>query len=304
MLQATKSGCTYGLGGGAGVGGTGDTQLVHNTVSMNNIYHLWKPNSMVYQVGSDNTFQNDMYNGSTGTAVIAGINATPTYAAGNGWASESNGAYALAAGTPGYDGAVRIPNFNDSFVGNAPDVGAAEAGAPAMKFGLAAADSTAASPVTVITVTDPLLLNPALRPANVTMAVRAQSASYPTSGTPTSTTTTTTTTTSTSSGSASTATGSTPISLTMDSSSYTVSVGQSVSFTVRLIGNGSTPTGSVAFKAGSTLISGCESIAAVNAVATCTTTALSSGSYSITGTYSGDSTYATGLAGPITETVK
>src|SRR5207253_2221781 len=152
-----------GLGGGAGVGGTGDTQLVHNTVSMNNIYHLWKPNSMVYQVAGDNTFQNDMYNGSTGTAVISGINAAPTYAAGNGWQSEDGGAYALAAGTPGYDGGVRIANFNDSFVGSAPDVGAAEAGAPAMKFGVAAGDSTSSSPVNVAPTTDPLL-NPVARP--------------------------------------------------------------------------------------------------------------------------------------------
>jgi len=90
----------------------------------------------------------------------------------------------------------------------------------------------------------------------------------------------------------------------MDSSSYTVSVGQSVTFTVRLIGNGSMPTGNVAFKAGGTLISGCESNAAMNGVATCTTTALSSGSYQITGNYSGDSTYGAGIAGPITQTVK
>src|SRR5207249_1584129 len=66
MLQATQPGCSNGLGGGVGVGGTGNTQLVHNTISMNNIYHLWKPNSMVYQVGGDNTFQNDMFNGSAG----------------------------------------------------------------------------------------------------------------------------------------------------------------------------------------------------------------------------------------------
>jgi hypothetical protein len=45
MLQATQAGASYGLGGGAGGGGTGSTQLINNTVSMNNIYHLWKPNS-------------------------------------------------------------------------------------------------------------------------------------------------------------------------------------------------------------------------------------------------------------------
>src|SRR5258705_137164 len=135
MLQAQQSGCSNGLGGGAGVGGTGNTQLINNTMSMNNIYHLWKPNSAVYQVGVNNLFQNDMYNGNPGTAITSGINATPAYASGNGWSSEANGAYALASGTPGFDGAVRIPNFNDSFVGAAPHVGAAEAGRPASKLG-------------------------------------------------------------------------------------------------------------------------------------------------------------------------
>jgi len=129
MLQAQQSGCSYGLGGAAGVGGTGNDQLIHNTVSMNNIYHLWKPNSMVYQAGTDNTFQNDMYNGSTGTAVVSGINATPQYLAGNGWQSGDGGMYQLAPGTPGYDQGARIANFNDNFLGTAPDVGAAESGA-------------------------------------------------------------------------------------------------------------------------------------------------------------------------------
>lgn len=90
----------------------------------------------------------------------------------------------------------------------------------------------------------------------------------------------------------------------MDSSSYTVSVGQSVTFTVRLIGNGATPTGTVVFKANDLVISDCASIAAANGQALCTTTALAAGSYRITGTYSGDSTYTNGVAGPITQTVK
>ena len=142
MLQATQSGCSYGLGGGAGIGGTGSTQLVNNTVSMNNIYHLFKQGGALYQVGVNNTFQNDMFDGTYGAAIVNGINAAPVYAAGNGWQSESGGQYALASGTPGYDQGVRIPNFNDAFVGAAPDVGAAEAGAPAMRFGLAAASSS------------------------------------------------------------------------------------------------------------------------------------------------------------------
>jgi hypothetical protein len=300
MLQAQQSGCSYGLGGGAGIGGTGSSQLVNNTFSMNNIYHLWKPNSAFYQVGGGNLFQNDMFNGSAGAAEINGINATPSYAAGNGWSSESSGAYALASGTPGYDTAVRIPNFNDAFVGAGPDVGAAEAGAGSMKFGIAAADSSSSSgssqPITIITVTDPIL-NPLARPAGVRTTVRTAStgAPEPTSTTPAPVPQSTTGTTSP---------GSTPISLTMDSSSYTVAVGQSVTFTVRLIGNGSTPTGTVVFKANDAVISNCASIQASAGQALCTTTALSAGSYRVTGTYSGDSTYTSGIAGPITQTVR
>jgi len=100
-----------------------------------------------------------------------------------------------------------------------------------------------------------------------------------------------------------TPTGSAPVSLTIDSSSYTVAVGQSVSFTVRLLGTPA-PSGTVAFKAGDTVISNCGAVAASNGQATCTTTALAVGTYQITGTYSGDSTYSAGIAGPITQTVK
>jgi hypothetical protein len=161
MLQATVAGSSYGLGGGAGVGGTGSTQLVHNTISMNNIYHLWKPNSAVYQVGADNTFQFDMFNGSMGTAVVSGINATPQYAAGNGWQSEAGGQYQLAANTPGYHQGVRIPNFNDDTA--TPDVGAHQSGAAAMKFGIAASTGTSggtATPPPVVVTPPPVVVTP------------------------------------------------------------------------------------------------------------------------------------------------
>jgi len=44
--------------------------------------------------------------------------------------------YQLAPTSRGYDTAVRLPNFNDSFTGAGPDVGAHEAGMPAMRFGV------------------------------------------------------------------------------------------------------------------------------------------------------------------------
>ena len=145
MLQATQAGLVNGLGGGFGMGGTGSTQLIQNTISMNNIYHLWKPGKTAfYQSASSSSSSHDMYNGAIGDMVqTGGINATPTYAAGNGWASEANGLYALAAGTAGYDAGARIANFNDSFSGTAPDVGAHEGGSSAMGFGVAASPGSA-----------------------------------------------------------------------------------------------------------------------------------------------------------------
>lgn len=89
----------------------------------------------------------------------------------------------------------------------------------------------------------------------------------------------------------------------MDSSSYTIAAGQSVTFTARVLGSSGTPTGTLNFQAGSTTISGCGSVALSNGQATCTTSSLSGGSYAITGLYSGDATYAAAVAGPITETV-
>jgi hypothetical protein len=269
MLQATAPGSSYGLGGGAGVGGTGDSQPVRNTVSMNNIYHLWKPNSAVYQVGGDNTFQSDMFNGSMGTAVVSGINATPQYAAGNGWQSESGGAYALAAGTPGYDAGVRIPNFNDGFVGNAPDVGAAEAGAGAMKFGRAASTGTSGGTATI----SPPPSTPTPPPSTPTTPP-------PPGGT-----------------------GSAAPSLGLDASAYTINAGQAVTLGVRVSGNAGTATGSVDFRSDGASIGGCGAVGLANGTATCTTSAIGGGAHAITGVYSGSSAYSAGQAGPITLTV-
>ncbi|MEP7070368.1 MAG: hypothetical protein ABI789_14060, partial [Usitatibacter sp.] len=113
MLQARESASAYGLGGGAGVGGTGDSHPVNNTVSMNNIYHLWKPHSAFFQVGTGNRFENDMYSGNAGAPIAGGIHAAPSYAPEHGWQSEAGGRYALAEGTPGFDQGMRIANFND-----------------------------------------------------------------------------------------------------------------------------------------------------------------------------------------------
>ena len=276
MLQARDPSCQYGLGGGAGVAGTGDTQLVHNTVSMNNIYDIWKPrNGAFYQVDTDNTFSNDMID--TATAPENGIVAAPQYAANNGWVSVDGGLYQLAAGTPGYDQGVRIPNFNDHFNGAAPDVGAAEAGDPAMQFGIAAATLT----------------NDAGGTSSTTTTPSTSGASGGSSGGSTGTITPTTT----------TPAGSASVSATMDSSSYTINAGQTVTFTTTVMGNSGTPSGAIEFQDNGNAISGCASVALSGGAAACTTSSLAGGSHAITGTYSGDATYAAAVAGPITQTV-
>ena len=136
MLQAVEAGAVYRLGGSAGVSGTGSTKLIHNTVTRNNIWHLWRPWEAIYDEGPDNDFGYDMYNGSPGAPIVNGILATPFYASGHGWQSESGGQYQLQPGTPGYDQGARIANFNDAFIGLAPDIGAHEGGSAAMKFGV------------------------------------------------------------------------------------------------------------------------------------------------------------------------
>jgi hypothetical protein len=144
LLQAPPAeGATYPLGAGGGIRGTGARQLVTNTVSRNNIFQIWKARWPSYdQIGAGNDFAYDLYNGTAnGIAIVNGIRGTPTYAPGNGPQSGSGGLYQLAPGSAGYDQGVRIANFNDDYVGSAPDIGAHEAGSPRMLFGVAAGTS-------------------------------------------------------------------------------------------------------------------------------------------------------------------
>jgi hypothetical protein len=90
----------------------------------------------------------------------------------------------------------------------------------------------------------------------------------------------------------------------MDSSSYTINAGQSVTFTATVMGNAGTPTGTMTFRDNGASIAGCVSVPINAGRATCTTSALAAGAHPITGLYSGDATYSSGVAGPITQTVK
>jgi hypothetical protein len=147
LLQAPPAtGARYPLGAGGGVRGSGANEPVTNTVSRNNIFQIWKPHWEVLDPrGAGNDFDYDLYNGKVGAPEAHGIAGTPQYQPANGWASESDGRYQLAPGSPGYDAGVRIPNFNDGYLGRAPDIGAHEAGRPPMQFGLKAARGSAAA---------------------------------------------------------------------------------------------------------------------------------------------------------------
>jgi hypothetical protein len=129
----------YPQGAGGGVEGSGSKEPMTNTVTRNNILHIWKAwwDSINDNGGSGNDVDYDLYNGnilSYRGAEPHGLVGTPIYAAGNGWQSESGGMYQLDPASPGYGTAVPIPNFNDDSA--APDIGAQQAGSPAMCFGV------------------------------------------------------------------------------------------------------------------------------------------------------------------------
>jgi hypothetical protein len=141
LLQPTQAGVAYplGAGGGLSAGGTG---ALTNTVSRNNILHIWKSwwQSINTAGGTDNDLDYDLRNGSISAyagAETNGIVGTPVYAPGHGWQSEANGQYQLAPSSPGFGRGARLPNFNDSAA--VPDMGAHQSGTPAMNFGVGAA---------------------------------------------------------------------------------------------------------------------------------------------------------------------
>jgi len=127
-------------GSGPSAGIKGNTnQPMTNSVSRNNVWHLRSAGNMAIGVigGSVNDFDYDLSNGNMtpySGAERSGQAGTPVYAEGSG--TGMSGMYQLSPASRGYDDAARLPNFNDDFTGNAPDMGAHEAGKPAMRFGV------------------------------------------------------------------------------------------------------------------------------------------------------------------------
>jgi hypothetical protein len=141
VLQAPPpAGFTQLSGAGIGLKGNANQPLT-NTVSRNNIWHIRKAylDAINERAGAwGNDLDYDLFNGNViaySGAEANGIVGTPIYEAGHGWENEDGGLYQLAPISAGYDRGVYLPNFNEGFAGAAPDIGAHEAGTPAMVFG-------------------------------------------------------------------------------------------------------------------------------------------------------------------------
>jgi hypothetical protein len=109
-----------------------------NVTTRNNILHVTRDAIRKQEDDPLGDYDYDLF---TGTSRILderekhGIRGTPVYVEGSGF-QDGKGRFQLAPQSPGYDGAVRLPNFNDGSTGPAPDIGAHEAGAPPMEFGV------------------------------------------------------------------------------------------------------------------------------------------------------------------------
>jgi hypothetical protein len=103
------------LGAGAGLSGNSKQPLT-NTVSRNNLFLVWRGHwpAINEANGSGNDLDYDLSNGKL---------------------SERHGVRGSDA-SAGIDRGVAIPNFNDNYVGRAPDIGAEEKGATPLVFGV------------------------------------------------------------------------------------------------------------------------------------------------------------------------
>lgn len=124
-------------GSAMGVSSSGAGSLTM-AVSYNNIWNA-KYSVDVANTSTTNLFDYDLcsgrikaYSGAEPHAIIG----TPIYVSNYGSITNRSGMFQLDPKSPGFDAGIVIPNFNDNYSGAGPDVGAHEAGMPAMVFGL------------------------------------------------------------------------------------------------------------------------------------------------------------------------
>lgn len=139
ILQPSKKTKNGKISVGASIGlGWGGPMV--NVTSRNNILNV---KSMAFRDRNNdesNDYDYDLYRGTLPEGKVHerhGIVGEPVYDESNG-----GGTYALAKGSAGFDAGVRIPNFNDYFTGEGPDMGAHETGTSPMEFGATAYNLT------------------------------------------------------------------------------------------------------------------------------------------------------------------
>ena len=114
------------------------TRELLSVVSRNNILQMRsKTGKSIRDASTQPThdYDYDLISGkvvSAGTQEQHGVIGLPAYAA----LALPPGDFSLERGSPGFDAGVPIPNFNDDARGQAPDMGAFEAGSAPMEFGV------------------------------------------------------------------------------------------------------------------------------------------------------------------------
>jgi hypothetical protein len=104
-----------------------------NVIARNNIINAKSQIASKFTSMTESNFDKDLFtDGHSNWALMEkqGIEANPVYDS-----THTSGKYTLKQGSAGQDAAMVIPNFSDKFSGGAPDMGAQENGASALRFG-------------------------------------------------------------------------------------------------------------------------------------------------------------------------
>lgn len=124
-------------------GALGGTRIVKHTVSRNNILHVREPRNHSLsdnKANIDNDYDYDLFNGRIPDGhEVHGVRGEPLYAAGSGFdPATRTGRFQLQPSSPGAGAGQVIPNFSDGYLGQAPDTGAHQRGAPPILYGVRA----------------------------------------------------------------------------------------------------------------------------------------------------------------------
>jgi len=142
LQPSPPQGSSYPLGSAGGIISSGGKTYEH--IARNNIFTNYKGGTVFKDNTNSctNSLDYDMYNGNfKNNCSSSPHEANGIRISGNEWwkyLDENNGKgeFALKLNSPGIDAGVRIPNFNDFFTGNSPDIGAFERGDKPMEFGV------------------------------------------------------------------------------------------------------------------------------------------------------------------------